>query len=159
MFPALCCIVLIIGFFPIFEIDAQECPFGCKCRVGENDGKIIVSCETIDRNSISEYSPFPNILPNNTWAFFFRHVEEMTLQGIRYLQLNQMRLYGLSRLKVLRLTHDTLDNILHPEAFLLTPNVEVLDLSYNPSLSIKSVVAALIESLPKLWISVICSMH
>ncbi|KAL3890291.1 hypothetical protein ACJMK2_002577 [Sinanodonta woodiana] len=180
MFRALCCIVLIIGCFPTIEMDAQECPYGCKCMVDEIGGKISVLCETIDRSSVSDYSPFPNILPNNTRAFFFRvtkeahvfnesvisfadltweHVEEMTLQGIRYLQLNQTRLYGLSRMKVLRLTHDTLGNISHPEAFLLTPNVEVLDLSYNPSLSIKSVVAALTDSLPKLKYLDLCNLQ
>ncbi|KAL3890462.1 hypothetical protein ACJMK2_002744 [Sinanodonta woodiana] len=180
MFRALCCIVLIIGCFPTIEMDAQECPYGCKCMVDEIGGKISVLCETIDRSSMSDYSPFPNILPNNTRAFFFRvtkeahvfdesvisfadltwgHVEEMTLQGIRYLQLNEMRLSGLSRLKVLRLMHDTLENILHPETFLLTPNVEVLDLSYNPSLSIKSVVAALNDSLPKLKYLDLCNLQ
>ncbi|KAL3890460.1 hypothetical protein ACJMK2_002742 [Sinanodonta woodiana] len=169
MFKALCCIVLIIGCFPTIEMDAQECPYGCKCMVDEIGGKISVLCETIDRSSMSDYFPFPNILPNNTRAFLFRgtkeahvfdesvisfadltweHVEEMTLQGICYFQLNQTRLSGLPRMKVLRLTHDTLDNILHPEAFLLTPN-----------LSIKSVVAALTDSLPKLKYLDLCNLQ
>ncbi|KAL3890437.1 hypothetical protein ACJMK2_002719 [Sinanodonta woodiana] len=180
MFRVLCCILLIIERFPTFEMDVQECPYGCKCMVDEIGGKISVSCETIDRSSMSDYSPFPNILPNNTRTFFFRvaknahlfnesvisfaditweHVEEMTLQYIHYLQLNQTRLYGLSRLKVLRLMHNTLTDILHPEAFLLTPHIEVLDLSYNPWLSIKSVVAALKDSLPSLTYLDLCNLQ
>ncbi|KAL3891359.1 hypothetical protein ACJMK2_003621 [Sinanodonta woodiana] len=180
MFRTLCCIILIIGCCPALEMDAQECPSGCKCMVDDIGGKISVSCETIDRSSVSDYSPFPNILPNNTRSFFFRvakeahvfnesvisfadrtweHVEEMSLQGIRYLQLSQRRLYGLSRLKVLRLTDDTLTNILHPKVFLLTPAVEVLDLSYNPKLSIKSVVAALNDSFPNLKYLDLCNLQ
>ncbi|KAL3890442.1 hypothetical protein ACJMK2_002754 [Sinanodonta woodiana] len=159
MFRALCCIVLIIGCFPTFEMGAQECPSECKCTVDEISGKIRVSCENIDRSSMSDYSAFPNMLPNNTREFLVRvekeahifdesvisfadvtweHVQEMTLQE-----------KTISRLKELRLTDNTLENILHPEAFLLTPNVEILDLSYNPKLSIKSVVAALNDYLPK----------
>ncbi|KAL3890440.1 hypothetical protein ACJMK2_002722 [Sinanodonta woodiana] len=160
MFRALCCIVLIIGCFPTFVMGAQECPSECKCRVDEISGKIIVSCETIDRSSVvgNEAHIFNTAVisfADITWE----HVEEMTLQGIHYLQLNQTILHGLSRLKVLRLTDETLTDILHPEAFLLTPNVEVLDLSYNPSLSIKSVVAALNESLPNLKYLDLCYLR
>ncbi|KAK3576633.1 hypothetical protein CHS0354_023151 [Potamilus streckersoni] len=175
----LCCIVQIFGRFPTCSLDAERCPYGCTCNVEQIGEKRSVSCETIPPITRSAYSPFPTILPNNTRAFAFRvaeedhifnesvvsfaditwgQVEEITLQRVSDLQLNQTRLSGLSRLKVLRLNYATLTNI-HPDAFLMTPSVEVLDLSYNPWLALNSVVAALNKSLPKLKYLDLCNLQ
>ncbi|KAK3576609.1 hypothetical protein CHS0354_023127 [Potamilus streckersoni] len=139
-----------------------------------------VSCDTSTQNPGSHYAPFPTILPNNTRVFFFRstkennvfkdsdvsftdiswgQVEEITLRNVENIQLNETRLAGLSRLRVLRLQDDTLRNISHPGAFRLTPNLEVLDLSYNPWLPLKCIVAALNESLPNLKYLDLCNLQ
>ncbi|KAK3576611.1 hypothetical protein CHS0354_023129 [Potamilus streckersoni] len=180
MFRTLSNIVLLMVLLPICKLEGQGCPSGCKCNVEQYDGKISVSCDIIAPSSSLHNVTFPNILPNNTQEFFFRvakvahefnetvisfaditwaQVEEITLQGVCDLELNQTRLYGLSRLKVLRLKDGTLTNRLHPDAFLQTPNVEVFDLSYNPDLSLKSVVAALTNSLPNLKYLDLCNLE
>ncbi|KAK3576610.1 hypothetical protein CHS0354_023128 [Potamilus streckersoni] len=180
MFRALCSIVLIIGRFPICKLEVQGCPSGCKCSVEQIVGKFSVSCGTIALSSRSAYSSFPTVLPTNTQVFLFRvteeaqifdetvisftdiswlHVEEITLQRVRYLQLNQTRLHGLSRLKVLRLKDETLTQIAHRDTFLSTPKVEVLDLIYNTQLSLKSVVSALNDSLPNLKYLDLCNLQ
>ncbi|KAK3576621.1 hypothetical protein CHS0354_023139 [Potamilus streckersoni] len=76
-------------------------------------------------------------------------VEELTLQSVIFFKFSKERLIGLPRLRVLRMP-GTLKSIPYPEAFLVTPSIEVLDLSNNLWLSLKSVVSALNNTLPNL---------